>query len=43
MKPDRGIAVAIIVVIALGFAAWLVLIPGPDGFRQRLDGRAGGL
>jgi mono/diheme cytochrome c family protein len=27
-----GIAVAILVVIALGFAAWLVLIPGPMAF-----------
>jgi mono/diheme cytochrome c family protein len=27
-----GIAVAVLVVIALGFAAWLVLIPGPMAF-----------
>ncbi|HXS06394.1 MAG TPA: cytochrome c, partial [Rhizomicrobium sp.] len=27
-----GIVVAVIVVIGLGFAAWLVLIPGPTGF-----------
>jgi len=27
-----GIAVAVIVVIALGFAAWLVLVPGPMAF-----------
>jgi len=27
-----GIAIAVVVVIALGFAAWLVLIPGPMAF-----------
>ena len=27
-----GIAVAVLIVIALGFAAWLVLIPGPMAF-----------
>ena len=27
-----GIAVVVIIVIALGFAAWLVLIPGPTDF-----------
>ena len=27
-----GIAVAVIAIIALGFAAWLVLIPGPTAF-----------
>ena len=31
-KKSLGIAIAVIVVIALGFAAWLVLIPGPTAF-----------
>ena len=31
MRPI-GIAIAVVVVIALGFAAWLVLIPGPMAF-----------
>jgi mono/diheme cytochrome c family protein len=29
-----GIAIAVIVIVALGFAAWLVLIPGPMAFAK---------
>lgn len=31
-RKSLGIAVAVLTVIALGFAAWLVLIPGPTAF-----------
>ena len=34
MSKRLGIVIAVIVVIALGFAAWLVLIPGPMAFAK---------
>ncbi|MBN9555296.1 MAG: cytochrome c [Alphaproteobacteria bacterium] len=31
-KKNLGIAIAVVAVVALGFAAWLLLIPGPTAF-----------
>jgi mono/diheme cytochrome c family protein len=33
-KRGFGIAIAVIVIVVLGFAAWLVLIPGPTAFAK---------
>ncbi len=38
-----GIAIAVIIVVALGFRGLAGLDPGPDGVRQGFDRGAGGL